>query len=306
LQAAIYTKRKSGKFLELIDISPPSPKLGEVLIKTRATSVNPFDWRLKARRPGVDVSGEVISVGGGVTRFSRGEAVFGAAKGAFAEYVCARESKLATKPDNISFEEAACVPIAGLTALQGLRDKGKLAPGQKVLINGAAGGVGTFAVQIAKTFGAEVTGVSSTRNLEMVRSLGADLVVDYGQQDFSNDTRKYDLLLDNVGNRTLSAFRRVLTPCGRCVLVGAPKQAGVGAVLVRALKAAAWSRFLRQTFVFFIAQMKSEDLESLCALMRTGSIRPVIDRRYSLTETGKAIAYVEEGHARAKVIITPD
>jgi NADPH:quinone reductase-like Zn-dependent oxidoreductase len=306
LKAAIYTKLNGGKRLEMIDINPPSPKPGEVLIKTRATSVNPLDWRLKARRPGVDVSGEVVSTGRDVTRFRRGDAVFGAGKGTFAEYVCARESKLAAKPDNISFEEAACVPIAGLTALQGLRDKGKLAPGQKVLINGAAGGVGTFAVQIAKAFGAEVTAVCSAKNLEMVRSLGADVLVDYEQQDFTNDTRYYDLLLDNVGNRRLSALRRVLTPRGRCVLVGAPKQAGVGWVLLRMLKAAAWSRFLRQTFVFFIARMKSEDLESLCRLMQTGRIRPIIDRRYSLTDTGKAIAYVEEGHARAKVIITPD
>lgn len=306
MKAAIYTKRNSGKCLELVDIEPPSPKQGEVLIKSWAASVNPLDWRMKARRPGVDVAGEVVSLGAGVTRFSRGDAVFGGAKGSFAEYVCARESKLAAKPDNISFEEAACVPIAGLTALQGLRDKGKLAPGQKVLINGATGGVGTFAVQIAKAFGAEVTGVCSTKNLEMVRLLGADLVVDYGEQDFTNDARHYDLLLDNVGNRTLSALRRVLTPCGRCVLVGASKQAGVRELLLRVLKATVWSRFLHQTFVFFIAQMKSEDLESLSTLIRTGGIRPMIDRRYSLTDAGKAIAYVEEGHARAKVIITPD
>ena len=304
MKAAVYTKRNSGKCLELIDIDPPSPKPGEVLLKTCAASVNPLDWRLKAHRPGVDVAGEVVSVGRDVTRFHRGDAVFGAARGSFAEYVCARESKLAAKPDNMSFEEAACVPIAGLTALQGLRDKGKLAPGQKVLINGAAGGVGTFAVQIAKALGAKVTGVCSSKNGELVRSLGADLLLDYGQQDFTNEARDYDLLLDNVGNRTLSALRRVLTPGGRCVLVGAPKQAG--ALLVRVLKATAWSRFLRQKFVFFIARMKSDDLDSLCTFMRTGSVRPIIDRRYSLTETEKAIAYVEEGHARAKVIITPD
>jgi NADPH:quinone reductase-like Zn-dependent oxidoreductase len=306
LKAAIYKKRDSGKYLELIDLDTPSPKQGEVLIKTLAASVNPLDWRMKARRPGVDIAGEVVSLGRGVTRFHRGDAVFGAGKGSFAEYVCARESKLAAKPDNISFEEAACVPIAGLTALQGLRDKGKLASGHKVLINGAAGGVGTFAVQIAKAFGAEVTAVCSKRNLEMVRSLGADLLVDYAQQDFTNETRCYDLLLDNVGNRTLSAFRRVLTPCGRCVLAGALKKAGLGTLLLRVLQAAAWSCFLRQTFVFFIAQMKSQDLESLSTLLRSGSIRPIIDRRYSLSNTGEAIAYVEEGHARAKVIITPE
>jgi NADPH:quinone reductase-like Zn-dependent oxidoreductase len=306
LKAAIYKKRGSAKSLELIDIDTPSPKQGEVLIKTLAASVNPLDWRMKAHRPGVDVAGEVVSVGSGVTRFHRGDAVFGAGKGSFAEYVCARESKLAAKPDNISFEEAACVPIAGLTALQGLRDKGKLAPGQKVLINGAAGGVGTFAVQIAKAFGAEVTGVCSARNMEMVRSLGAALLVDYAQQDFTHETRHYDLLLDNVGNRRLSALRSILSPCGRCVLVGAPKQAGLGTLLLRVLQAATWSCFLRQTFVFFIAQMRSQDLESLCALMRSGSIRPIIDRQYSLSNAREAIAYVEEGHARAKVIIAPD
>lgn len=260
---------------------------------------------MKARRPGVDIAGEVVSLGGDVTRFQRGDAVFGAGIGSFAEYVCARESKLAAKPDNISLEEAACVPIAGLTALQGLRDRGKLAPGQRVLINGAAGGVGTFAVQIAKALGAEVTAVCSTRNLEMTRSLGADLLVDYAQQDFTNQTKRYDLLLDNVGNRTLSALRSVLTPCGRCVIVGAPKQARIGTLVVRVLGAVAWSCFLRQTFILCIAQMKSQDLESLSTLMRSGTIRPIIDRRYSLSSIGEAIAYVEEGHARAKVIITP-
>lgn len=306
MKAAIYTKRDSGKWLELIEIDTPSPMQGEVLIKAMAASVNPLDWRMKSRRPGVDVAGEVVLLGKGVTRFHRGDAVFGAAKGSFAEYVCARESKLAAKPGNISFEEAACVPIAGLTALQGLRDKGKLAPGQKVLINGAAGGVGTFAVQIAKAFGAQVTAVCSEGNLEMVRSLGADFVVDYTQRDFTNETSRYDLLLDNVGNRPLSALRCVLTPSGRCVLAGASKQAGIGTLLLRLLQAPIWSLFLRQTFVFFIAQIKSQDLESLSKLMRNGSIRPIIDRQYKLSNTGEAIAYVEGGHARAKVIITPE
>jgi NADPH:quinone reductase-like Zn-dependent oxidoreductase len=175
-----------------------------------------------------------------------------------------------------------------------------------VLINGAAGGVGTFAVQIAKAFGAEVTGVCSARNIEMVRSLGAGLVLDYEQQHFTNEWRRYDLLLDNVGNHKLSALRSVLSPCGRCVLAGAPKQAGLGTVLLRILQAAAWSCFLRQTFVFFIAQVKLPDLESLCTLMRSGSIRPIIDRRYSLSNAREAIAYVEEGPARAKVTIAPD
>jgi len=304
MKAAIYTKRSSGKVLELVDIAPPVPKPGEVLIKVRAASINPLDWRLKSHRPGVDVAGEITSVGSAVTRFEPGDAVFGAGKGAFAEYTRARESRLAAKPDTVSFEEAACLPIAGLTALQGLRDKGRLAPGEKVLINGAAGGVGTFAVQIAKQFDAEVTGVCSTRNVEMVRSLGADFVIDYTQQDFALDSRRYDLILDNVGNRTLSDLRRVLTPGGRCVLVGAPKQ--WGPILRGLLDAIVRSFILRQNFTFFIAQFKSDDMQALSTLVQTGKMHPVIDRRYPLSNTAQAIAYVEEGHTRGKVIITPN
>ena len=210
MKAAVYTKTKSGKVLQITDIETPIAKDNEVLIKTRAASVNPLDWRLKSRCPGVDVAGEVVAMGKRVTQFKAGDAVFGTCRGAFAEYACTSESALVSKPVNLTFEQVACVPIAGLTALQALRDKGDLQPGQKVLINGAAGGVGTFAVQIAKSLGAEVTGVCSTRNVEMVRSLGADLVIDYTQEDFTNKGRYYDLVLDNVGNRTLSAFRRVM------------------------------------------------------------------------------------------------
>ena len=220
MKAAVYTKTKSGKVLRITDIETPIPKDNEVLIKTRAASVNPLDWRLKSRRPGVDVAGEVVAMRKRVTQFKAGDAVFGTCRGAFAEYACTSESALVSKPVNLTFEQVACVPIAGLTALQALRDKGDLQPGQKVLINGAAGGIGTFAVQIAKSLGAEVTGVCGTRNVEMVRSLGADLVIDYTQEDFTNKGRYYDLVLDNVGNRTLSAFRRVMTPRGRCVLAG--------------------------------------------------------------------------------------
>ena len=210
MKAAVYTKTKSGKVLQITDIETPIAKHNEVLIKTRAASVNPLDWRLRSRRPGVDVAGEVVAMGKRVTQFKAGDAVFGTCRGAFAEYACTSESALVSKPVNLTFEQVACVPIAGLTALQALRDKGDLQPGQKVLINGAAGGIGTFAVQIAKSLGAEVTGVCGTRNVEMVRSLGADLVIDYTQEDFTNNGRYYDLVLDNVGNRTLSAFRRVM------------------------------------------------------------------------------------------------
>jgi NADPH:quinone reductase-like Zn-dependent oxidoreductase len=302
MKAAVYTKTKSGKVLRITDVETPIPKDNEVLIKTRVASVNPLDWRLKSRRPGVDVAGEVVAVGKRVTQFKPGDAVFGTCRGAFAEYACTSESALVSKPVNLTFEQAACVPIAGLTALQALRDKGDLQPGQKVLINGAAGGIGTFAVQIAKSLGAEVTGVCSTRNVEMVRSLGADLVIDYTQEDFTNYGRCYDLVLDNVGNRTLSAFRRVMTPRGRCVMAGAPKE--LWAVITRVLKALASSAFLRQKFTFFIARLKKDDLGALCELMKTGKVTPVIDKRYQLSGTADAIAYVEQGHARAKVVVT--
>jgi NADPH:quinone reductase-like Zn-dependent oxidoreductase len=301
MKAAVYTKTKSAKVLQIVDVETPIPKDNEVLIKTRAASVNPLDWRLKSRRPGVDVAGEVVAVGKRVTQFKPGDTVFGTCKGAFAEYACTSETAVVSKPDNVTFEQAASVPIAGLTALQGLRDKGHLQPVQKVLINGAAGGIGTFAVQIAKSFGAEVTGVCSTKNVEMVRSLGADLVIDYTQQDFTQNGRQYDLLLDNVGNRTLSAFRRVMTPHGRCVMAGAPKE--LSAVIARVLKALAWSPFLRQKFTFFIAKLKKDGLAALCELMKTGKVTPVIDKRYQLSDTADAIAYVEQGHARAKVVV---
>jgi NADPH:quinone reductase-like Zn-dependent oxidoreductase len=302
MKAAVYTKMKSGKVLQIMDVETPIPNDNEVLIRVRAASVNPLDWRLKTRRPGVDVAGEVVAVGKRVSQFKPGDAVFGTCRGAFAEYACTSEAALVSKPDNLTFEQAACVPIAGLTALQGLRDKGNLQPGQKVLINGAAGGIGTFAVQIAKSLGAEVAGVCSTKNVEMVRSLGADLVVDYTREDFTNSGRHYDLILDNVGNRTLSAFRRVMTPRGRCVMAGAPKE--LWAVITRVLKALAWSLFLRQKFTFFIANLKKDDLAALCEFMKTGKVTPMIDKRYQLSGTADAIAYVEQGHARAKVVVS--
>jgi len=298
MKAAVYTKTDSGKVLQILDLDTPVPKDNEVLLKVHAASVNPLDWRMKTHRPGVDVAGEVVAVGQRVTLFKPGDAVFGAAKGAFAEFACAAEVALIAKPDNLTFEQAACVPIAGLTALQGLRDKGHLQPGQQVLINGAAGGVGTFSVQIAKSLGAEVTGVCSTKNLDMVRSLGADVVIDYTQTDFTLSERRYDLLLDNVGNRTLSALRRLIAPRGRCVMAGAPKQ--LWAVFARILKAAAW----RHRFIFFIAKIKKEDLAALCELMKTGKLTPVIDRSYPLKFAADAMTYAEQGHARAKVIIS--
>ena len=297
MKAAVYTKARFGKVLEMKDLAQPVPKNNEDDIRVRAASVNPLDWRLKTQRPGVDVAGEVAAVGGTVTQFKPGDAVFGACKGAFAEYACASEAKLVRKPESVSFDQAAALPIAGLTALQGLRDKGHLQAGQRVLINGAAGGIGTFAVQIAKSFGANVTGVCSTKNVELVRSLGADRVIDYTRDDFTQDSERYDLLLDNVGNRTLSAMSRVLSPSGKCVMAGAPKQ--LWAVFARLLEA-----FARPKFKFFVAKINRDDLTTLGGLIQAGKINPVIDRRYPLAETASALAYVEEGHARAKVILT--
>jgi len=302
MKAAVYTKAKIGKVLEIKDLEQPVPKDNEVLIRVCAASVNPLDWRMKSPRPGVDVAGRVVAAGRAVTQFKPGDAVFGAGRGAFAEYACAAEAKLATKPESVTFEQAAAMPIAGLTALQGLRDKGGLRLGQKVLINGAAGGIGTFAVQIAKSFGAEVVGVCSTKNVELVRSLGADRVMDYTREDFTHDSQRYDLLLDNVGNRTLSDMKRVLKPNGKCIMAGAPKK--LWAVFVRIFKAVARSLFLRQKFTFLFAKIKRDDLTTLCELMKAAKLTPVIDRRYTLAETASAIAYVEEGHARAKVVIT--
>ena len=301
MKAAVYIKNKSGKVLEIRELEQPVPRDKEIVLRVRAASVNPLDWRMKNRRPGVDVAGQVVTVGKMVTRFASGDAVFGLCKGAFAEYACATEDKFVAIPEDVTFELVAAVPVAGLTALQGLRDKGHLKPGQKVLINGAAGGVGTFAVQIAKSFGANVTGVCSTKNVELVRSLGADRVIDYTQQDFTQDRERYDVLLDNVGNRTLSAMRRVLSPKGKCVMAGAPKE--LWAVLSRLVKGFVWSPFLRQEFRFFIAKMNRDDLTTLGRMIKAGKITPVIDRRYPLAETAAGIAYVEEGHARGKVVI---
>ena len=296
MKAAVYTKGKSGKALEIVDLAPPVPKDNEVLIKACAASVNPLDWRLKSRRPGVDVAGQVQSNGRNVARFKPGDAVFGIAKGAFAEYACAAESKLALKPTDITYVQAASIPVAGLTALQALRDVGHLKPGQKVLINGAAGGVGTFAVQIAKSMGAQVTAVCSTRNVEQSRALGADRVIDYTRDDFITDEEAYDLLLDNVGNRSLRALQRLLTPHGKCVMVGAPKT--IGSVLARLLEGA-----VRPRFTFLMAKMKKEDLKHLGELINAGRVKPVIDKCYPLGDAAACIAYVESGHARGKVII---
>ncbi|MGA2363815.1 MAG: NAD(P)-dependent alcohol dehydrogenase [Candidatus Aminicenantales bacterium] len=318
MKAIVYYNYGSPDVLKCEEIEKPTAGDDEVLIKVRAASVNPADRLFRGtsyivriltglRKPkdarlGRDVAGQVEAVGRNVTQFKPGDEVFGACRGAFAEYACTSESALVMKPENVTFEQAASVPVAALTALQGLRDKGQIQPGQKVLINGAAGGVGTFAVQIAKSFGANVTGVCSTRNVDMVRSIGADHVIDYTREDFTKRGQRYDLIFDCVGNHPLSACRHVLNPKGICVLVGAPHKVWI--VLIRALKALALSRFVSQKFVMFIARRSKEDLTIMCDLMKTGKVTPVIDKLYKLSEVPDAIRYLEEGHARGKVVIT--
>ena len=323
MQAIVYHEYGSPDVLKFEEVEKPVPKDDEVLIKVRAASVNPLDWRLmkgKPRalrivprllkmpigRPGVDVAGEVETVGSKVTQFKPGDEVFGASRGAFAEYATTREKSIVTKPGNVTFEQAASIYVAGLTALQGLRDKGKLQPGQKVLVNGAAGGVGTFAVQIARTFGAHVTGVCSTRNVDMVRSIGADEVIDYTQNDLTTGNQRYDLILDCVGNHSFSACRRVLNPNGRYVGIGAPHDVTVMALLAAMIKPLLLSVFVSQKAVMFIAKSSQDDLTLLGELIATGKLKPVIDSRYSLGDAADALRRSEEGHARGKVVIDLD
>jgi NADPH:quinone reductase-like Zn-dependent oxidoreductase len=256
-------------------------------------------------RLGVDVAGQVEAVGRKVTGFKPGDEVFGSCRGAFAEYVCTPESALVSKPDNVTFEQAACAPVAAFTALQGLRDKGQVQPGQKVLINGASGGVGTFAVQVAGWLGADVTGVCSARNVELVHSLGADKVIDYANEDFIGSEQRYDLIFDCVGNHPLSACRRVLKPRGRYIMVGAPSGEWM-APLDRLVKMLVMSLFVSQKFLMLLAQPNKEDLTIIRDLMQSGKVTPVIDRRYRLSQVPDAIRYLEEGHARGKVIISLD
>ena len=321
MKAAVYSQYGPPDIVQIMDVEKPVPKDNEVLIKVRAASVNAADWRLmrgvphifrllfRLRKPtitqpgrlGHDVAGQVEAVGRSVIQFKPSDEVFGACPGAFAEYACASETKLAMKPRNVTFEQAASVPVAALTALQGLRDKGKIQPRQKVLINGAAGGVGTFAVQITKSFGAEVSAVCSARNMDMVRSIGADHVIDYTQEDFTESGQHYDLILDNVGNHSLSACRRVLNPKGVCVIAGAPKKPGL--FLTRFITAPVLSRFVSQKFVMFIARVNNQDLTIMHNLMKAGEVTPVIDKRFALSEVPEAIRYLEEGHARGKVVI---
>ena len=311
--------------LKLEQIEKPVPNEDQLLVRVRAASLNPYDWHFvegtpyvmramgvglrkpKDTRLGVDFAGTVEAVGKNVTQFKPGDEVFGGRSGAFAEYVCPRATRaVAMKPANVSFEEAAAVNIAGITALQGLRDKGKVQAGQKVLINGASGGVGTFAVQIAKSLGAEVTGVCSTRNVDLVKSLGADHVIDYTKEDFTKGAERYDVVLDNVGNRSLSECNSVLTPKGKYVLVGgggASDQGFLGG-LGKALWAVVYSKFVNQQMGMMMADSNQKDLTILADMMQSGKVKAVIDRTYKLDKVPEAIRYLEQGHARGKVIIT--
>jgi NADPH:quinone reductase-like Zn-dependent oxidoreductase len=259
-------------------------------------------FRPRNGRLGVDLAGVVEAVGSQVTRFQEGEEVFGAARGAFAEYVSARADRLVGKPGNISFEQAAAVPIAALTALQGLRDKGGLRPEQEVLVIGAAGGVGTFAVQIARAFGAAVTGVCSTRNVEMVASIGAERVVDYTREDFAKGEARYQVVLDCIGDHSLSDYRRVMNPRG--VYVGVGGDGGTMKMLLDFLKVRVVSPFVSQRFVSFIASLNGTDLGALAELMKSGKVTPVIDRSYPLERVADAVRYLETRHARGKVVVT--
>jgi len=325
MKAVVYTNYGSPDVLEIRDIKKPVPNDDQVLIKVRAASINQLDWHFmegtpyimraigvglrkpKDPRLGVDYAGTVEAVGKNVTQFKPGDEVLGGKSGAFAEYVCARADRaIVLKPANITFEQAASVPIAAITALQGLRDKGKIQPGQKVLINGASGGVGTFAVQIAKSFGADVTGVCSTRNLDMVRSLGADHVIDYTKEDFTKSGQRYDLILDNVGTQPLSGFRRALQPKGICVMIGGggPNDGGLIGPLGRPVKALLLSPFISQKMGMLVAELNKKDLTILGDLMQSGKVTPVIDRTYPLSKIAEAIRYLEQGHARGKVVIT--
>lgn len=320
MKAIVYRTYGSANVLHLEETDTPTPTDNQVLIRVRAASVNPYDWhfmrgspylmrmlsgltRPKDIRVGVDVAGVVEGVGSKVTRFKPGDAVFGGCRGAFAEYTCAADTSIVVKPAHVTFERAATVAVAGCTALQGLRDQGKIQSGHNVLVNGASGGVGTFAVQIATSFGARVTGVCSTRNVDLVQSLGADRVIDYAREDFTTGSDRYDIVLDCHASRPLLACASILAPTGSYIIVGAPGGGLIGPLLP-AVKAFALAPFVRRTLTMMMAKPNHDDLAFIADLMKTGAVTPVIDRSYRLDEVPDAIRYVEQGHARGKVVIT--
>ena len=314
MKAIVQVKYGSPEALELKEIDKPVIKDAQVLVRVHAAGVNPLDWHFVRGQPyiarlalglprpkngvrGVDVAGHIEAVGKNVRQYQAGDEVFGACDGAFAEYAPAGGDMVVPKPANLTFDQAAAVPVAAVTALQALRDVGKLQSGQKVLINGAAGGVGTFAVQIAKSFGADVTAVCSTRNVELVRSIGADHVVDYTREDFTRSGSRYDVILDNAGSHSLGEYRRVLAADGTLIM-------NSGAALGTMAAGRMLSPFVRQKLRSFLAKLNREDLIVLCKLIEAGKLTSVIDRTYPLSQTPEAIGYVEAGHARGKVVIT--
>jgi NADPH:quinone reductase-like Zn-dependent oxidoreductase len=319
MKAIVHNRYGRPDVLELREVDVPVPDNDQVLVRVVASSVNPVEWygvtgpyfaRLGngLRRPkdptvGADVAGRVQAVGRDVTDFRPGDEVFGVSGGSWAEYACASPARLALKPANLSFAQAAAVPVAGVTALQALRDKGRVQAGQKVLINGASGGVGTFAVQIAKTLGADVTAVCSSRNVELVRSLGADRVVDYTREDFTKSGERHDLMLDIAGSRSFFEFRRVLTPEATVVLVGGRMTYRRLGPLPHLIGTSLKSRGRRQTVPFFVAKVTREDLAALGELLAAGEVKPVIDRTYELSAAAEALSYLGERHARAKIVI---
>jgi NADPH:quinone reductase-like Zn-dependent oxidoreductase len=316
MKAIVRTKYGPPDGLQFTEVEKPTPQDNEVLIKLRAASVNPLDLftmrgapliRLipglrapKDKRLGVDVAGQIEAAGRNVTQFKPGDEVFGVSRGAFAEYACAAEDKLALKPANISFEEAAAVPVAGITVLQGLRDEGHIQQGQKVLVDGASGGVGTFAVQIAKSFGAEVTAVCSTRNVDTARSIGADHVIDYTREDFTRSGQRYDLILGANAHHSIFDYRRALSDDGIYVVVGGD----LARIFRTILLAPLLSRIGRKKTRFFIAKINQKDLAFLKGLLEAGKVVPVIDRRYALSDVAEALRYLEQGHARGKIVLT--
>ena len=322
MNAITHCEYGGPEVLKLEQVEKPIFNDNQVLVRVRAASVNPLDLTIKGplllrplfglRKPketrlGVDYAGVVEAVGKNVTNFSGDDEVFGGKTGAFAEYICVLADRaVVLKPANITFEQAAAVPVAAITALQGLRDKGRIRAGQKVLINGASGGVGTFAVQIAKSFGTEVTGVCSTRNVDLVRSIGADHVIDYTKEDFTRSEQRYDLIYDLVGNHSFSERRRILNPNGICVMAGlggAGWHEGFASRLLGELNGYLRSRFTRQKFIAYIAQFNKADMSILADLLLSGKVTPVIDRTFKFSETADALRYLETGHARGKVVV---
>jgi NADPH:quinone reductase-like Zn-dependent oxidoreductase len=323
MKAIVYSEFGGPEILRLVEVEKPVPKADEILIRVRAAALNPADWHLargipfplrlmqgglrkppSPRRLGLEVAGTVEAAGGGVAEWAVGDPVFGGCEGAVAEYVSVAADRLVRKPERLTFEQVAGVSVAGLTALQALRDKAQVQRGQKVLINGAAGGIGTFAVQLAKMFGAHVTGVQSTRNLDLVRSLGADHVIDYTRQDFTQGTERYDVIFDNVVNRPLADLRRALTPTGTLLPNSGGSTPAEAMRISRILRTLMLRPFISQRILFFVTKPNRNDLQLLADLMQAGTISAVIDSCYPLDETREAMRHLESGHARGKIVVT--